>query len=282
MYKMYKMLFPGFRPRAFTTSYDDGVEQDKRLIALMEKYGIKGTFNISSGLFAKEGTVYGPEDVGHMKMTVSESLKTYSSPNVEIAMHGKDHCFPYRLPGSVAVDEFLNDRTALEKLFGRMIRGGAYPNGNATDETAEIMRLCGLLYMRRGKSTHSFMPPEDLLNIEPTCRHKDPELSGLVDAFLTDPSYPRPYPYLFYLWGHSYEFDQNGDWDIIEEVFKKVGGRADVWYATNYEVFSYIKAFREIIYSADGKKAYNPTVKTLYLLSPTGERLLPPGETVDL
>ena len=33
----------------FTVSYDDGTEQDIRVIALMEKYGIKGTFNISSG-----------------------------------------------------------------------------------------------------------------------------------------------------------------------------------------------------------------------------------------
>ena len=38
----------------FTISFDDGTEQDRRLIELMEKYGIKGTFNISSGIFGRE------------------------------------------------------------------------------------------------------------------------------------------------------------------------------------------------------------------------------------
>lgn len=40
--------------KLFTVSYDDGTEQDCRIIALMEQYGIKGTFNISSGLFGKK------------------------------------------------------------------------------------------------------------------------------------------------------------------------------------------------------------------------------------
>lgn len=32
-----------------TFSYDDKVIQDRRLIALLDKYGLKATFNISSG-----------------------------------------------------------------------------------------------------------------------------------------------------------------------------------------------------------------------------------------
>jgi len=44
--------FPGFRDKAVTLSYDDGVRQDKRLISIMQKYGLKGTFNINSGQFS--------------------------------------------------------------------------------------------------------------------------------------------------------------------------------------------------------------------------------------
>ena len=43
--------FPGFKLKAVTLSYDDGVRQDKRLISIMQKYGLKGTFNINAGLF---------------------------------------------------------------------------------------------------------------------------------------------------------------------------------------------------------------------------------------
>ena len=44
------MLFPGGKQKAFTMSYDDGVTQDERLIAYMNQYGIKGTFNLNAGL----------------------------------------------------------------------------------------------------------------------------------------------------------------------------------------------------------------------------------------
>ena len=41
--------FPDGKRKAFTVSYDDGWPQDRRLIGLMNKYGIKGTFNLNSG-----------------------------------------------------------------------------------------------------------------------------------------------------------------------------------------------------------------------------------------
>ena len=34
--------------KAVTFSYDDGVSQDVRLIALLDKYGLKATFNLNS------------------------------------------------------------------------------------------------------------------------------------------------------------------------------------------------------------------------------------------
>ena len=52
------MRFPGGKTRALTLSYDDGVEQDIRLIEIMKKNGLKGTFNVNSGLYAPEGTIY--------------------------------------------------------------------------------------------------------------------------------------------------------------------------------------------------------------------------------
>ena len=42
------------KSKVLTLSYDDGVVQDIRLIEIMDKYGIKGTFNISSGLYVPE------------------------------------------------------------------------------------------------------------------------------------------------------------------------------------------------------------------------------------
>ena len=49
------MLFPGGKQKAFTMSYDDGVTQDEQLITLMERYGIRGTFNLNPGLMGDNG-----------------------------------------------------------------------------------------------------------------------------------------------------------------------------------------------------------------------------------
>jgi hypothetical protein len=43
-------------------------------------------------------------------------------------------------------------------------------------------------------------------------------------------------PQLFYLWGHSYEFEANHNWDILEDFCRLVSGRTDVYYGTNAQV----------------------------------------------
>ena len=41
--------------KAITFSYDDGVTQDKRLIEIFNKYGLKATFNLNSELLGMPG-----------------------------------------------------------------------------------------------------------------------------------------------------------------------------------------------------------------------------------
>ena len=38
------------KKKAVTFSYDDGVTQDRRLVEMMNTYGVKGTFNLNSGM----------------------------------------------------------------------------------------------------------------------------------------------------------------------------------------------------------------------------------------
>ena len=46
---------------------------------------------------------------------------------------------------------------------------------------------------------------------------------------------------MFYLWGHSYEFDEFDQWGLIEDFFKIISGQDDVFYGTNSEVLLNIK-----------------------------------------
>ena len=83
--KNMRLRFPGGKEKAFTMSYDDGVQQDVRLIEIMRRNGVKGTCNIGAGLFAEEGTVY-PEGQVHRRMTLNECLKAYEGDDIEVAV----------------------------------------------------------------------------------------------------------------------------------------------------------------------------------------------------
>ena len=64
---------------------------------------------------------------------------------------------------------------------------------------------------------------------------------------------------MFYVWGHSYEFDNDDNWDVIEKFAQYIGGRDDIWYATNIEVFDYVKAYERLVRSYDDTMVYNPS-----------------------
>lgn len=260
--KNMRLRFPGGKAKAFTMSYDDGVQQDVRLIEIMRKNGVKGTFNIGAGLFAEEGTVY-PEGQVHRRMTLNECLKAYEGDDIEVAIHGYTHPFLESLPTATAVMEIIADRKGLEDAFGAIIRGMAYPFGTYSDEVVDILRLCGVAYSRTVESRLNFNMPKDWLRLGATCHHRDPKLMELCETFVTGKV--NRDPWLFYLWGHAYEFEGADNWHVIEEFLEAIGHKDDIWYATNIEIYDYVKASEKLIFSADGSIAQNPTSTDVWM-----------------
>jgi len=64
---------------------------------------------------------------------------------------------------------------------------------------------------------------------------------------------------LLHVMGHSYEFDQGANWEIIEEFCSLMSGHAALWYATNIEIVDYLRAARAVRSSVDGTMLYNPS-----------------------
>ena len=274
------MRFPGGKSKALTLSYDDGVEQDIRLIDIMKKHGLKGTFNINSGLYAPEGKTY-PEGTIHRRMSKSMCQELYLNSGMEVAVHGLTHPYLEQLPENLCTYEVLQDRRNLEEEYGCMIRGMAYPFGTTSDSVVASLKQCGIAYSRTTVSTEKFDIPTDWLRLPATCHHRNPRLMELARNFV-DNDFLRG-PGLFYLWGHSYEFDQNvpnNNWGIIEEFAEFMGNREDIWYATNIEIYDYIQAYNQLIFSMDYTKVYNPTCTTLYFKTAKGEYCVKPGETI--
>ena len=275
---MYTMLrFPGFLRKAVTLSYDDGVIFDRRLIDIMNQHGLKGTFNINSELFSPAGIRQG------RRLTQEKTWQLYSNSGHEIAVHGAKHLSLAAVNTSAVVRDVLVDRENLEKLFGCIIQGMAYANGSYNDEVVDILEKCGIHYSRTTKSTESFDVPTDWLRLPATCHHKNPRLMELAKSFVetTDTAYMwRNRPMLFYLWGHSYEFNDDDNWDVIEEFAAYIGNRPDIWYATNGQIYDYVQAFTRLQYSADGSLIYNPSSCDVYLNYYKKEIIVPAGKTV--
>ncbi len=255
------MRFPGGRRKALTFSYDDGTEQDIRLVQIMKKHGLKGTFNLNSGMYPPEGTVFPPDRV-YRKMTKSQATETFAGSGMEVAVHGMMHPFLEQIPTNLGLRDILKDRENLEQQFGTFIRGMAYPYGTYNDQVIDCLRYAGILYSRTIRETHKFDMPTNWLLWDPTCHHKDPELMNLAKKFVEE--YACRDPWLFYVWGHTYEFDARDNWHVIEEFAQYIGGREDIWYATNMEICEYTEAYHRLVFSMDEHRIYNPTAFTLW------------------
>ncbi len=223
------------KKKAVTFSFDDGVTQDRRFIDLLDRYGLKATFNLNSGLLGLPGElVREGVRISHNKIPPEEVAETYR--NHEIAVHTLTH------PTLTAVedaDEIVRqveeDRKALSALAGYPVDGMAYPGGgvNADERVAEILRTrTGVRYARTTRETLSFAPQTDLFLFDPTVR-----LSRFDAAFEAARRFLAPETEgLFYIWGHTYEFDIDDSWDTVEAFFRLIAGREDVFYGTNGEV----------------------------------------------
>lgn len=258
---MYRFLrFPEWKYKAVTLSYDDGVVFDRTLIGILDKHGLKCTFNLNSELFAQE--------TGGRRLTKDEATELYQNSPHEVAIHGARHFSLGEVSPEAMTRDVISDRENLERQFGRIIKGMAYANGSFNDDVVETLKRCGVHYARTTVATNKFDIPTDWLRMPSTCHHTAVELDALTDEFLSLKEggyFWGNSPKLFYLWGHSYEFNDNDNWEIIEKFAAKVGGREDIWYCTNGELYDYVQAFLRLEYSVDGKIIQNDTNKDLYL-----------------
>lgn len=238
----------------FTVSFDDGLEQDKRLIRLMHKYGIKGTFNLNAGLLGERGTVKRIGNLGykdcpadmqdgrifkyapHNRIPRDEIREVYEG--MEVASHSYRHEVLGRLPVSAMKESIDRDVAELEQIVGYKIVGHAYPFGSSSVETQNYLREKGMLYGRGVLTGNGFSFPENPWNLRPVCSHISKNVFELLARFRD--AVPEQDDLLFYIWGHGYECDygsREASWDKTERIFASIAGRNDVEYVTNAEAF---------------------------------------------
>ncbi len=244
-----KAYYPEGKKKALTFSYDDGQIYDRRLVEIFNKYNLKGTFHLNSGTLGKEGFVTEQE--------VKELYKGH-----EVSCHSVTHPYFTQLSQGQLTQEILGDRKSLERLAGYMVRGMSYPFGVYDERTIKTLEFTGIEYSRTVNATQGFNLPGDFLQWHPTCHHNN-DLMSKLDSFKNQP--PWSSMPLFYVWGHSFEFDRENTWELIENFCSEASENKEVWYATSIEIKDYITALRKLVFNVDQTQVYNPTAVTVWL-----------------
>ncbi len=226
------------KKKAVTLSFDDGVTQDVRLIEILNKYGLKGTFNLNSAKLGLPGDCWKTDkgEVPRSMLGASKIKEVYAGH--EVAVHTLTHPNLTALNDETVVWQVDEDRKLLSALCGYPVIGMAYPCGGVNNDE----RVAGLIknntpiaYARTITSTFSFaLQKENLLRFNPTLHFLDERTEEIVEKFL---ALKTEEPQLLYIWGHSYELDYDESrWARFEALCKMLSGREDIFYGTNKEV----------------------------------------------
>ncbi|MCL6459167.1 MAG: polysaccharide deacetylase family protein [Gorillibacterium sp.] len=258
--------FPGGKTKTVTLSFDDGREDDRRLVQVLNTYNLKGTFHLNSGSLGKEKFV-----------TMEEAATLYQGH--EISVHTVTHPFLDQISPECIVREIRDDRIALERLAGYPVRGMSYPFGLYTNEVVQLLPSLGIEYARTVLSTGKFNLPQDYLQWHPTCHHK--QMVENAERFIGPKPWGAPME-LLYVWGHSFEFENDGNWELIDHFGEIISGRDDIWYASNAQIATYAYALKRLRFTACEHMVENPSALSVWI-DIDGEPIeIPAGALVQL
>ncbi len=225
--------------KAITFSFDDGVEQDIRAIEIMEKYGLKGTFNLNSAkMGASVPWIVGDRRIERKILPAHRIKEIYK--NQEVAAHTMCHLNLTETDDLSVIRQVDLDAKLLEELVGYPIKAMAYPCGGVNNDdrvAALIKNHTGIRFARTITSSNSFDLQSNLWRFNPTVYFKNADdMFALAEKFL---ALKADKPQLFYIWGHTYELDEGSgiSWDRFEEFCRLISGKEDIFYGTNAQVF---------------------------------------------
>lgn len=201
--------------KIFLLSFDDGTIWDKRFVELLNKYGMKATFNLNSGL---EDFVWQYEDRFPIRrQKLSETVEQYRGH--EIASHTLTHPWLNSLTPPQLARELGEDCEALKEIFGLSEIGFGVPFTACEEREVRIIRKF-VKYIRLSAFSDSFALPGDPYHIPIHGLYNDADIREKIARF-AECDLPEA---LFVMAGHSYEFEVLDHWEYIEELLKFIQG----------------------------------------------------------
>ena len=222
------------KKKAVTFSYDDGVTQDLKLIEILNRYGMRATFNLNSGGLGGRFSNYIEGVLVYRDKVFAHDVKAIYEGH-EVASHTVNHPDLTKLSDEEIIRQVEEDRKNLSELVGYEIKGLAYPCGYVDERVISVIKeKTGIKYARSVRITEKFEPETDLYNMAFTTRNFGDNFLRLAKEFV---ELKTDEPKIFSVWGHAYEFDWKKNWHVFEEFCKIISGQDDIFYGTNSEVF---------------------------------------------
>lgn len=232
----------------FAWSFDDGLEQDKKIIEVLKEYGMGATFHLNAGLYGQRdyvgrigniGVTETPADsfrrdkrhllayVQHFRIPADEVVQVYDG--FEIAAHGFTHQNLEKCEDPIRTSEIREDVNALSKQFGQTIQGFSYPYGVGMKQSREILGSVGIKYARTVRAVPDFRFPADPLCMPITCHHISAKTMSILDRFIQ--AEPAQEDLFFLMFAHGYEFDfetKESNWGKFLRICETVRRQDDI------------------------------------------------------
>lgn len=202
----------------FIFSIDDGTIYDKQTIKILNKYHLKGTFNLNSGL---DDFVWYLNELSIRRLSLQDNIHLYDGH--EVASHSLTHPHLTECSGEHIVYEVGQDIFNLENIFNRSIRTFAFPFEDSDERCINVIKhLHNIKVIRLSQIDDSFKMINDLHHVKITSLDVNDALTKL-ERFIHDDEAE-----LFVFVSHSYDFFVNNTFDKFEELCQKVSKQKDI------------------------------------------------------
>ena len=217
-------------------SFDDATTYDRKVVELLNKYQLKGTFFVNSGTLDTAGFLS------------SNELSTLFKGH-EVGAHGVNHINLKDLTKDEILYQIERDVKSLEGYMKIPVEGFAYPFGDYNKKVLKATQETKVKYARTVKGTIDFKQPKDFFEWHPTMHFSgmawdtdDRErrnrgvqfMLDKVEEFLDDPNAE-----IIHLWMHSWEFkDDRFKWDQLERLFRIISQEEEVYSVTCMEYYN--------------------------------------------
>jgi len=236
-----------------TSSWDDGHPLDFKLGKILSKNNIPGTFYI-------------PITNSENKIISENEIKSLAK-NFEIGGHTLNHTILTNLSKEEMTREITLGKEKMETICDQ-ISSFAYPGGQYNDEVIDTVKDANFFGARTAELFHIDM--KNRFEYHPTVQAVDRIFASRVKQSLMSNNkklslflltsrnifkgwdfiakktldYVLEHGGIWHLWGHSWEIEQNNDWEkliCVLNYVKKKGKEHGAEFLTNGEIFKYFR-----------------------------------------